>query len=85
MTTSTYASTVTLIDQRGTGATEAFRCEINDPYTHLYGTGFGDSEREAFNAARVSYQNCAAWSTQQALQDADEGFARIEAQTAVPA
>lgn len=85
MTTSTHAANVTLVHQGNeNGCTKAYRCHINDPFTHVYGIGYGDSEREAFNDARVDFQDSAERFVRLALKDADEGFERIEAQVAHP-
>ena len=82
MSTSTHAANVSLIHQgHENGCTKEWRCEIHDPCTHVSGIGYGDSEREAYNDAKVDFQDNAASVTRQALREANEGFERIEAQT----
>lgn len=86
MSTSTHASNVSLMHQGNeNGCTKAYRCEIRDSYTTVYGLGYGDTPREAYNDARVDFQDNAASATRLALREAEEGFERIEAQAAVPA
>lgn len=84
MSTTYTAKNITIIHQGNeNGCTKAYRCEIKDPYTNLYGTGYGDSPREALNDAKVDLQDNAASFLRTALKDADEGFERLLAQTSV--
>jgi hypothetical protein len=85
MATSTHAGNVSLIHQGSeNGCTKAWRCEIRDSYTTVYGLGYGDTPREALNDAKVDFQDNSASATRLALREAEEGFARIEAQALHP-
>lgn len=56
MQTTTSTPTINFIDQRGTRATEAWRCALIDRRGIEVGNGYGDTQRAAYAEARENFR-----------------------------